>query len=156
MDVKVRVHGISHVMRELARANKEEEIALRRGVHESAEFLMGKIKEKFGVYQPNGGSGGGPWKQLTFETNMKKLRKWGFTNKPLLGSGALRDSLYIKDTNGKSIMSSVASNSPYMVYHVYGAPARNLPPRDAMLVSAEQYKDDCRKIILDNIYSAYR
>lgn len=155
-DIRVRVHGIDKMMRQLARTAEEEKIALRRGIHESAEHLKEKIEEKIGVYQSTGGSGGGPWAKLKFETNMKKLRRFGFSGRPLFATGKLKGSLYVHDSGGKTLMSSVGSDDPKMVHHVYGAPKRNLPPRDPMMVTANEEVDECRRIIIENIYQAYK
>jgi phage gpG-like protein len=149
MQLRARVHGIDTAMRDLAKTSDEEKRALRAGIHEAAEFLKTKIEAKIGVYQPG-------WAKLTWETNKMKLRKWGFSGKPLLGSGGLKGSFYVHDSGGVTLMSSVGSTSDIIVHHVYGAPKVNLPARDPMLVTSDEQKDACRRIIIEHIYGAYK
>lgn len=155
--MRARVRGIDAMMRELAMTNIRERQALKDGVHDAAEYLQTKIEAKMGVYQSSGGSGGGSWAKLKWETNKKKLRKYGFSGKPLIGTGHMKDSFYVHDTdNKKNVMSSVANSDPKMVHHVYGAPMANLPPRDPMLIASIEEKEECRRIIINRVYQAYR
>jgi len=150
MQLRARVHGIDKVMRELAKASEDDKRAIRAGIHEAAEHLKAKIEAKIGKYQAG-------WAQLTWDTNKKKLRKWGFTGKPLYGSGSLKGSFYVHDsTGGNTLMSSVGSSDPKIIHHVYGAPKVNLPPRDPMLVTSDEERDACRQIIIKHIYSVYK
>jgi len=149
MQLRARVHGIDQTIRSLAKASDDDKRAIREGIHAAAEYLKTKIEAKIGVYQPG-------WAPLTFETNKKKLRLWGFSGKPLLGSGKMKGSFYVHDSGGTALMSSVGSSSDYIKNHVYGAPARNIPVRDPMLVTSDQEKDACRQIIIEHIYTTYK
>lgn len=154
--VKVRVKGIDSMIRDLAKADVEHKNAVERGIMAAANYLAEKVKERFGNYQSTGGDGGGGWARLTWETNKYKLRKWGFTNRPLIGSGDMRDSINVIQGGKGRLSASVGSDDPKMAYHVFGAPRANLPPRDPLIVAATEEADNCRQKIIDELYSAYR
>lgn len=160
--VKVRVRGIDSTIRDLARTDAEHMKAVRKGIVDAAEYLLEMMQRKFGVYQATGGTGGGKWERLKYETNAKKLRKFGFSNKPLIATGSLKDSLTVLQSEDilsgtkKTLAASVGSLDPKMIHHVYGAPRRNVPPRDLMLVTAVEEADACRDKIIDAIWKAYR
>lgn len=154
-EIKVRVKGVDRALLELARTDDAHKRALKRGVREAAEMLMQAIKSKFGSYQATGGTGGGAWARLTFDTMKQKLRKYGFSGKPLVGTGKMRDSFYVKDGGEGTFAASVASTDSKLINHIYGAPRVGLPQRDPMVVTAEEKRSDCRKIILEEVYRAY-
>jgi hypothetical protein len=150
-EVKVRIKGIDRTLRELANTNDDTLDAARSGVHKAAEYLMEVIKEKFGVYQDTGGNGGGAWARLKFETIQRKMRKYGVGDKPLIASGEMRDSFYIKEGGEGTIAASVASRDPKLIHHIYGAPRAGVPRRDPMLVTAVEEHDMCHDIVEDEI-----
>lgn len=153
-EIKVRVRGVDKYIRDLVRTKETLRESARRGCLEAAKFLMESIQYKFGKYQQTGGTGGGAWAKLKPDTVFKKARKYGSSvaNKPLIGTGSMRDSFYVKGaTTSKGIAASVASNDPKLPYHVYGAPRAGLPPRDTMLVTAIEVQDICHDIIEDEV-----
>lgn len=151
-ELKVRVRGINQSVRWLAGMRDSTFEAARVGAVKAAEYLMAVIKEKFGSYQATGGDGGGPWKRLSYETNTRKLRKYGFAHKPLIASGDMKESFYVKPGGKGRLSASVASDDPKLIHHIYGAPRANVPQRDPMLISAIEEADMCEDIIRDEVY----
>jgi phage gpG-like protein len=156
MEIKVRVRGVDHVVRDLAQVSEVTKDAAIRGVLKAAEHLRDKVKAKFGVYQPTGGrpAGRGPWPKLKFETIQRKLRKYGVGNKPLIASGKMRDSIEVVKGGAGRISASVGSDDPVLIHHVYGAPKAGVPQRDPIRVTAVEEKDVCSDIIKDEIYNS--
>ncbi len=154
--MKVRVRGVNQSIRWIASVRDSTRHAARLGCIEAAQYLMDVIKEKFGRYQPTGGTNGGAWAKLTYDTNIRKLIKWGFSNKPLIASGDMKESFYVnKASTSTAISASVASDDPKLVYHVYGAPRANVPQRDPMLITAIEERDMCHDIIRDEINKVF-
>lgn len=153
MAIKFRVRGVNRYVRDLSKMSDEAFISARTGVEKAAEYLLEKVVSKIGVYQPTGGDpkGYGRWKKLKYETVSRKLRKYNVGDKPLLASGALKDSFsVIKGSKGR-LSASVGSDSDYLVHHVYGAPGANVPMRDPIRITAIEELDECHKIIEDEI-----
>lgn len=153
MELKFRVRGIDTYIRTLAKTNDQTFKAARSGAMEAAEYLLDVILEKIGVYQQTGGDpdGKGRWKKLKYETRRKKLRKYGVGDKPLLASGALKESFKVIPGGKGRLAASVGSDSPYLVYHVYGAPGAKVPMRDPIRITAIEEMDMCHQIIEDAI-----
>lgn len=152
--VKVRVRGVDQTVRWFAKEEERCKVGAQNGVMKAAEYLAKKVKAKFGVYQQTGGTGGGPWAKLKLETMIKKAKKYGFSGRPLIGYGDMRDSIHTIKGGKGTIAASVGSDDPKMTYHVYGAPAKNLPPRDALLCTAVEEKQKCHDIIADEVYKS--
>ena len=152
---KQRVRCVDTYIRDLAKTNDETFNAARRGVIMAAEHLLEKVKGKIGTYQPTGGppSGYGRWPKLKYETRLKKLRKYGVGDKPLLmkgENGLLGSFRVIKGGKGR-LSASVGSDSEYLIHHVYGAPGANVPMRDPIRVTAMEERDTCHEIIENEI-----
>lgn len=150
MDVAVRIKGIDQFIRGLAKTNDATERAAVRGIMKSAEHLKQKVEEKFGVYQSTGGTNGGAWQKLKYETIARKLRK-GYGNKPLIETGAMKGSIKIIPGGKGRLAARVGSDDPKMVHHVYGAPGSGVPKRDPIIVTAEEQRNACHDIIEQEI-----
>lgn len=152
---KQRVRGVDTYIRDLAKINDETFKAARRGTVLAAEHLLEKVKSKIGVYQSTGGPPGGygRWPRLKYETRLKKLRKYGVGDKPLLmkGEDGLLGSFSVVEGGKGRLSASVGSSSPYLIHHVYGAPGANVPMRDPIRVTAKEEMEACHKIIEDEI-----
>lgn len=144
MGIKVRIRGIDTYIRDLAKLEDKTFDAARDGIMEAAEYLLEVIKEKIGVYQDG-------WARLKEDTIRKKLRKYNVGDKPLLASGAMRDSFKIIEGGKGRLSASIGSDSEYLVHHVYGAPGANVPQRDPMRVTAVEEMDMCHQIIEEKI-----
>lgn len=153
--IKVRVHGIDDTIREMIKENDRMKIGARRGVKMAAKHLMEKIMSKFGSYQKTGGEGNGPWKELSYASKVRKLRKWGH-KKPLIGSGDMMNSFHLETRGRGGLTASVYSNSEALVHHIYGAPRAGVPKRDPMLVTVDEEENKCHMIITDEIYKEMR
>lgn len=153
MAFKVRIRGIDAYIRDLAKIDTESYNAARRGTVLAAEHLLEKVKAKIGVYQSTGGPPGGygRWPKLKYETRLKKLRKYGVGDKPLLMTGNLRDSFTVVEGGRGRLSASVGSDSDYLIHHVYGAPGAKVPMRDPIRVTAVEERDTCHKIIEDEV-----
>lgn len=153
----VRIRGIDRITRNIANINDETFDAAREGCNEAARHLLKKIKLKFGTYQSTGGApkGHGPWPKLKIETRLKKMKKYGYADKPLIATGKAMSSLTIKE-GGRGRLAASVSTEGYIVHHVYGAPKANVPMRDPMRVTAVEEKDACRDIVNDYIQKALR
>lgn len=151
--VKVRIRGVDRYVRDLVADNEDLKRNAIKGVRKAAEYLLQVVKGKIGSYQSSGGGslGFGPWPKLKFETIQRKLRKYGVGNKPLLGSGDLRDSFTVIEGGKGRISASVGSNDQKLVHHVYGAPGAGVPKRDPILVTANEERDKCHDIIIKEI-----
>lgn len=156
--LNVRVRGVDTTVRNLVKANENILDEAREGCEDAAEYLMGKIVDKFGTYQPTGGDpkGYGAWKKLSMETRFTKMRKYGFTDRPLIATGATKGSFSIKKAGKGRLAASVSSDSEVLKYHVYGAPRANVPMRDPARVTAKEEKDKCHEIIMKKVQSAIR
>lgn len=152
-ELKVRVRGVDKALRTLANTNEQTRRAAYEGVSEAADYLKDIIQEKIGKYQSTGGDGGGAWAKLKVDTIFRKMKKYGVGDKPLLASGALRDSFYVKKGGEGTISASVASKDPKLVYHIEGN--SRLPKRDPMIVTAIEEMDMCHDIIEDAINKVY-
>ena len=153
-EIKVRIRGVNQVIRWTAGCNETALKGAQKGAIEAAEYLMDVIKEKFGTYQSTGGTGGGPWAKLKFETIVRKLRAYGVGDKPLVASGSMKDSFYVKPGGPNTISASVASKDDKLLHHIYGAPRRGVPKRDPMLVTALEEEDMCHDIVEDAVNAA--
>lgn len=149
----MRVRGVDRYIRDLARDNDDNKKAAIRGVRKAAEHLLRVVKSKFGSYQSTGGKpqGMGPWPKLKFETIQRKLRQYGIGNKPLIGSGDMSNSFTVVEGGPGRISASVGSSDPKLVHHVYGAPRAGVPQRDPIMVTATEQRDECHKIIENEI-----
>lgn len=153
-EIKIRIHGVDQSIRWLATMRTELKVAAQVGILKAAEHLMEKIKAKFGTYQSTGGDGDGPWRKLSPDTNWRKVKKYGFKDKPLIATGKMRDSFYIKKGGKGTIAASVASKDPKLIHHIYGAPRAHLPRRDLFLVTAKEEEQECKDILKDEVYEA--
>ena len=153
MAIRFRVRGVDKYVRDLSKTSDEAFMHARTGVEKAAEYLLEKVISKIGVYQPTGGDpkGYGRWKKLKYETVVRKLRRYNVGDKPLLASGALKDSFSVIKGGKGRLSASVGSDSEYLVHHVYGAPGANVPMRDPIRITAIEELDECHKIIADEI-----
>lgn len=154
----VRIRGVTQVIRNLARTSDDVHDGARQGCNAAAEYLMTKIREKFGRYNSTGGDPGGygAWKKLTLETRMKKIRKYGHDGGPLIASGKTVGSLKVKKGGKGTLAASVSIDSDYIIHHVYGAPGGHVPMRDPARVTAKEEKDACGDIVMDYVDKALR
>lgn len=150
---KVRIRGVNQYVRGLAKTSDATFAAARRGTILAAKHLLSKVIAKFGIYQQTGGDpkGYGRWKKLAFETRRRKFKKYGFLDKPLIGSGDMMDSFSIVEGGVGRLAASVGSDSDVLIHHVYGAPRAHVPMRDPIRVTALEEMDNCSKIIEDEI-----
>lgn len=153
IEFKTRIRGINTYIRDLAKLDMKTYNAAREGTVLAAEHLLEKVKAKIGVYQSTGGPPGGygRWPKLKYETRLKKLRKYGVGDKPLLMTGNMRDSFSVVEGGKGRLSASVGSSSPYLIHHVYGAPGAKVPMRDPIRVTAKEEMEACHKIIEDEI-----
>lgn len=151
-EIKIRIRGVTSVIRTLANTNERTKKAAYDGTIEAADYLCDVIKEKIGRYQSTGGDNGGKWRKLAFETIKRKMNKYGIGDKPLLASGDLRDSFYVKKGGKGTISASVASTDYKLQWHVEG---RGVPKRDPMMVTALEEADMCHDIIEDAINKVF-
>lgn len=153
----VRIRGVDRVTRNLANTSDDTFDAAREGCNAAAKYLLEKIKAKFGTYQSTGGApkGQGSWPKLKPETRWKKMKKYGYADKPLIATGKAVSSLKLKE-GGKGRLAASVSTEGYMVHHVYGAPGANVPMRDPMRVTALEEQNACRDIVNDYIQKALR
>ena len=152
--VKVRVKGVDQTIRWFAKEEERCKVGAQNGVMKAAEYLMQKVKSKFGSYQQTGGTGGGPWARLKIETMIKKAKKYGFSGRPLIGYGGMKESIHVIKGGKGTISASVGSDDPKMAHHVFGAPKKNVPPRDTLLCTAVEEKKKCHDIIADEVYKS--
>lgn len=140
---KVRIRGIDTYIRDLAKLSDKTFFAAEDGILKAAQHLLEKVKNKIGVYQPTGGDPGGygRWKKLKFET----IKKTG--SRPLIYTGALKDSFSIIKGGKGRLSASVGSDSDYLIHHVYGAPGANVPMRDPIRITAKEEMEKCHDMI---------
>ena len=103
-----------------------EKAALQRGLRQCAEAVENTAKAEFGGSQ----EGGGPfpaWQALAPATVAGRAAQGGDAGAPLVGSGALRDSIS-HDVQGLS--ATIGSNSEVMAYQELGT--ANMPPRPVL------------------------
>lgn len=155
---KVRVRGVNTTVRSLANTNEEIFEYTRKGIFEAAKHLLDKTVAKFGSYQPTGGdpNGKGAWKKLKMNTRFRKMKKYGFSDKPLVATGETMNSFSIKYGGKGTLAASVVSTSDKLIHHVYGAPNANVPMRDPIRVTAVEELDTCTRIIEDYVDKAVR
>ena len=153
MGLKVRIRGVDTYIRDIAKIDHKTYDAAREGTIKAAQYLLEKVVAKIGKYQSTGGppKGHGWWKQLKEETIRKKLRKYNVGNKPLLASGALKNSFSVVEGGKGRLSASVGSDSPHLIHHVYGAPGAKVPMRDPIRITATEEAEACHKIIEDEI-----
>jgi len=150
--MNIRIKGIDRTIRNLANTNQQTLNAAQAGCKKAAEHLKTKIVAKIGVQQPG-------WEPLTWETRMKKLRKYGFSKKPLLASGEMKNSFYIKmphgtdDGKSKAIAATVTSDDPKLFRHVYG---EGVPKRDPVLTTTEEERGKTHDIVRNEIKRVYK
>ena len=157
ISAKARVRGIDQAMRALANTNDHTFKATVRGINEAAQHLMEVVVSKIGVYQPTGGiTDSSPWQKLSYYTNKRKIKEYGFSGKPLYGSGELKDSFFVKKGGKGTLAATVTSTSDYLVHHVYGAPRAGVPRRDPLRVTAIEETDKCVDIIYKHLDDALR
>lgn len=154
----VRIRGVDRTIRNLVNTHDNIEDGARDGCNAAAKYLLGKIRDKFGKYNPTGGDPGGhgSWKRLTPDTIWKKVRKYGHNSGPLIASGKTVGSLSVKEGGKGRLAASVSVSSDYIAYHVYGAPGANVPMRDPMRVTAKEEKDECHDIVEKYVMDAIR
>jgi len=154
---KVRIRGVDRVIRNLASASDDVHDGARRGCNSAAEYLAKKIRAKFGKYNPTGGDPGGygAWKRLKIATRIKKARKYGSGDNPLIATGETVGSITIVEGGVGRLAASVGLSGK-IAYHVYGAPGAGVPMRDPARVTAKEEKDQCHKIVEDYIREAMR
>lgn len=157
MEVKFRVRGVTRYVRDLSRMKNDGNASAIRGVLKAAQYLLEKVKAKFGTYQQTGGKPGGrgPWPKLKYETIARKLRR-GYSKGPLLASGSMRDSITIVKGGKGRISASIGSNDPKLIHHIYGAPRAGVPQRDPLLVTMVDEKKNCEDIIVNEITTGWK
>lgn len=154
MGFKIRVRGVNTYVRAMSKMSDNIHNSARSGIDDAAEYLLEKVVAKIGVYQPIGGDPGGygAWRKLKYETRVKKLRKYGVGDKPLIASGDLKGSFSVVHGGKGRLSASVGSDSNYLIHHVYGAPGRHVPMRDPILITAKQELNECYDIIEEAIF----
>ena len=154
-DIRVRIKGVDKTVRSLASISDYINDAAHDGCTEAAEHLKNKIEDKVGSYQSTGGPNGGPWPQLTRSTLFKHMRI-GKGDTPLDYTGGLKGSFYVQEGGKGRLSAQVKSSCEYIIHHIYGAPRKHVPKRDPMLCTANEERENCRRIILNAIGEAIR
>lgn len=154
--VRVHLKGYDELLRQFDRTNEDIEDALTEGTEEAAEYLRECIENKFGVYQPTGGRGNGPWEKLKYTTIAKKRKKGnvGNANKPLVDYGDMMFSFDVQTSNARrKHTAAVTSDDEKILYHIYGARTRNsgLPRRDPVRPTFEEERQNCFDIVIDAV-----
>ena len=151
--VKFRVRGVDRNIRDMALLGTSTRRAARRGVIEAAQHLLEVVQSKIGVYQQTGGEmgGRGRWKRLPMDTRLRKKKKYNVGDKPLYNTGNLEDSFDVVEGGPGTLAASVGSDSPYILHHVYGAPRRNVPRRDPIMITAVEETEECHRIVEQEI-----
>lgn len=150
MSIRFHVSGVDEVVRNFDRRIKGMDKALDKGCTESAEYLIERIEDKFGKYQPG-------WAQLKYETIKKKIRKGNGANanKPLVDFGDMMFSFYI-DIRNRTRRHTVAvkSDDERLLHHIYGAPSANVPKRDPVRPTVKEEREECLRILEEEVKEA--
>lgn len=145
--ITVKVRGVDAVVRSFDRKKEGIEQALSEGTEEAGDYLIERIEDKFGVYQPG-------WAKLKYETIARKRRRGAGSNanKPLIEFGDMMFSFF-KKTSAKTRkhIVHISSNDPKLIHHMYGAPAKNVPKRDPVRPTIKEENDKCLEIIKDAV-----
>lgn len=145
--ITVKVRGVDAVVRSFDRKKEGIEQALSEGTEEAGDYLIERIEDKFGVYQPR-------WAKLKYETIARKRRRGAGknANKPLIEFGDMMFSFF-KKTSAKTRkhIVHISSDDPKLIHHMYGAPAKNVPKRDPVRPTIKEENDKCLEIIKDAV-----
>lgn len=145
--ITVKVRGVDAVVRSFDRKKEGIEQALSEGTEEAGDYLIERIEDKFGVYQPR-------WAKLKYETIARKRRRGAGSNanKPLIEFGDMMFSFF-KKTSAKTRkhIVHILSDDPKLIHHMYGAPAKNVPKRDPVRPTIKEENDKCLEIIKDAV-----
>lgn len=145
--ITVKVRGVDAVVRSFDRKKESIEQALSEGTEEAGDYLIERIEDKFGVYQPG-------WAKLKYETIARKRRRGAGSNanKPLIEFGDMMFSFF-KKTSAKTRkhIVHISSDDPKLIHHMYGAPAKNVPKRDPVRPTIKEENDKCLEIIKDAV-----
>lgn len=145
--ITVKVRGVDAVVRSFDRKKEGIEQALSEGTEEAGDYLIERIEDKFGVYQPG-------WAKLKYETIARKRRRGAGSNanKPLIEFGDMMFSFF-KKTSAKTRkhIVHISSDDPKLIHHMYGAPAKNVPKRDPVRPTIKEENDKCLEIIKDAV-----
>lgn len=145
--VTVKVKGVDAVVRMFDRKKQGMEEALDVGTEEAGDYLIEKIQDKFGHYQPR-------WKQLKYETIVKK-RKMGFganATKPLVMSADMMfafDKILSRKTRKHVVW--ITNDDPKLRWHMNGISSRKLPKRDPVRPTMREENENALKIIVDAV-----
>lgn len=150
--IKVRVSGVDDVVRSYNRKKAGIEEALTVGTEEAGDYLIERIEDKFGTYQPG-------WKPLKYETIYKE-RKMGFgsnATKPLVMAADMMFSFYkqISARTRKHVV-WIMSDDPKLKWHMYGVPGSGIPKRDPVRPTIQEENEKCLEIIKDAVRRAIR
>lgn len=140
--VKTKVSGVDALIRDFDRKKSDIEDAITQGTDDAAEYLMEKIADKFGRYQPG-------WAPLKPDT----IRKKGF-DEPLIETTDMMFSFYkqIAARTRKHVV-WILSDDPKLPWHMSGIPKINLPKRDPVRPTAKEENDKCLEIIAEAVRS---
>lgn len=153
MRLKIKADGIEETIKFMDTTDKRIHDGIVAGLTASSNYLRDAIKAKFGSYQNTGGNGGGSWKKLKYSTVVRK-RKRGMgsnANKPLLGTGEMRDSIK-SVVNKNKLIAGVMSDDPKLVHHVYGAPRAGVPRRDPVLITTKEEEENIVKVFEEELF----
>lgn len=145
--VTVKTKGIDSLIREFDRRIDGMDNALTEGTEEAADYLIEKMQDKFGTYQPG-------WAQLKYETVVRE-RKMGFganANKPLVMSADMMFA-FDKETRRRTRMHVVwiTNDDPKMPWHMYGVPSSNVPARDPVRPTMDEEQQKVYDIIRQKV-----
>lgn len=144
MNIGVLSIGHDGVADLLLRISNKTPKSIADGLNDAAEFIMEDIIKRFGEYQSTGGNGNGAWKKLSSYTNERKMKLYGFTDKPLIATGAASRSFSRVNATKNNLSAEVKSSSEYLKYHVYGD---GVPKRDPVFASATDNMQEIYDII---------
>lgn len=152
--MRVHVSGLDKFLRDYDRKNSDIENALHDGVEEATEYLRESMENKFGSYQSSGGTRGGPWDKLKYETIVRKRKKGngGNANKPLVDYGDMMFSLDMQTSNRtRKHTMTITSDDEKILFHVFGVPRRGVPKRDPIRPTIDEEREMCFKIVADAV-----
>lgn len=141
--ITIKIKGVDAVVRSFDRKKEGVEDALTEGTEEAGDYIIERIEDKFGVYQPG-------WKKLKYETIIRKKKHGAGANasKPLIEFGDMMFS-FDKKTSAKTRkhIVHITSDDPKLVHHMYGAPSRNVPKRDPVRPTIKEENEEALDII---------
>lgn len=149
--ITVKVQGMDAFIREFNRKIDGMDDALTEGTEDAADYLIEKMQDKFGVYQPG-------WAKLKYETVVRE-RKWGFganASRPLVMSG---DMMFAFDKSTHRVSRKhvvwITNDDPKMPWHMYGVPKFNIPARDPIRPTMKEEHDKVFDIIREKVNETF-